>query len=76
MTFSDFVTIIFTVGVIVLLNGYCENLCCCNLITNRCEDDVLSSEPTTTTTTFDDDGILYSPIRRHATLLDEDWITE
>ena len=73
MTFSDFVTIIFTVGVIVLINGYCENFCCCNLVNNRCEDDVVSSEPTATTTS---DGILYSPIRRHATLLDDEWIKE
>lgn len=74
MTLSECLTIVFTVGIIVLLNGCCENLCCCNLQT-QCEDDVISNSETTSTT-FEDDEILYSPIRRHATLLDEQWITE
>ena len=75
MTFSDCMTILFTVGIIVIINGYCESFCCCNLKDDKLEDDTISSG-TTTTTTSEDDGILYSPIRRHATLLDEDWITE
>ena len=74
MNFSDFVTILCSVGIIVLINGYCESFCCCNLQNTR-EDDIMSNSETSTTT-FEDDGILYSPIRRHATLLDENWITE